>query len=103
MDTISSLQQEMKTEQESFNSLSQQLEGLRDKRTQQYRQISKDLMASQSRLTLLMNRSMQCFSQVKIKKEFFCVHELTFVLDATFVQTMLVINLLLFEKQDSKT
>ncbi|XP_055958179.1 uncharacterized protein LOC126827515 [Patella vulgata] len=64
MDMITGLQKEMAKEQENFNSMSEELKGFKDKNSRQYKQISKDLMSSQTRLTSLMNRSMKCFAQV---------------------------------------
>ncbi|KAL4226512.1 hypothetical protein ACF0H5_014497 [Mactra antiquata] len=62
LETITLLQREMSKEQENFNSLSAELGNLK-KSSGQYKSISKDMTASQGRLTLLMNRSMKCFSQ----------------------------------------
>ncbi|XP_069101485.1 uncharacterized protein [Argopecten irradians] len=62
LDTISMLQKEMAREQSSFNSLSSQLASL-NKNSRQYKQISKEMNASQTKLTMLMNRSMKCFQQ----------------------------------------
>lgn len=64
METISGLQKEMAKEQENFNSLSSELKNFKDRNSRQYKQISKDMVASQHRLTLLMNRSIKCFAQV---------------------------------------
>ncbi|CAG2213614.1 unnamed protein product [Mytilus edulis] len=63
LDTISTLQKEMSKEQENFNSLSAELSSL-NKKSQQYKQISKEMTESQARLTALMDRSMKCFQQV---------------------------------------
>ena len=60
---ITILQREMTREQENFNSLSVDLASVK-KNSGQYKSVSKDMSASQTRLTLLMNRSMKCFSQV---------------------------------------
>ncbi|XP_033746784.1 uncharacterized protein LOC117331917 isoform X2 [Pecten maximus] len=60
--TISLLQKEMAREQASFNLLSSQLATL-NKNSRQYKQISKEMNTSQTRLTMLMNRSMKCFQQ----------------------------------------
>ncbi|XP_053378096.1 uncharacterized protein LOC123530617 isoform X2 [Mercenaria mercenaria] len=62
IDTITVLQKEMSKEQENFNALSGEL-GTLKRNSGQYKSISKDMTASQTRLTLLMNRSMKCFSQ----------------------------------------
>ncbi|XP_060062979.1 uncharacterized protein LOC132543488 [Ylistrum balloti] len=62
LDTISMLQKEMGREQATFNSLSAQLASL-NKNSRQYKQISKEMNTSQTRLTMLMNRSMKCFQQ----------------------------------------
>ncbi|VDH95794.1 Hypothetical predicted protein [Mytilus galloprovincialis] len=62
LDTISTLQKEMSKEQENFNSLSAELPSL-NKKSQQYKQISKEMTESQTRLTALMDRSMKCFQQ----------------------------------------
>ncbi|XP_021342763.1 uncharacterized protein LOC110443095 isoform X2 [Mizuhopecten yessoensis] len=62
LDTISILQKEMSREQASFNSQSAQLATL-NKNSRQYKQISKEMNTSQTRLTMLMNRSMKCFQQ----------------------------------------
>ncbi|XP_063440427.1 uncharacterized protein PF3D7_1120000-like [Mytilus trossulus] len=62
LDTISTLQKEMSKEQENFNSLSAELSSL-NKKSQQYKQISKEMTESQARLTALMDRSMKCFQQ----------------------------------------
>ena len=64
MSVISGLQREMSREQEAFNSLSGELQKNKGRNSRQYKQISKDMVASQQRLTLLMNRSMKCFAQV---------------------------------------
>ena len=64
METITYFQKEMALEQENFNSLTGELQGIRDRNSRQYKQISKEMMKSQTRLTLLMNRSMKCFAQV---------------------------------------
>nr|KAG5704609.1 hypothetical protein BaRGS_031873 [Batillaria attramentaria] len=64
MELISSLQKEMAREQENFNGLTSSLHGLKDRNSRQYKTINRDMMASQTRLTTLMNRSMKCFSQV---------------------------------------
>lgn len=64
MELISSLQREMAKEQENFNGLTSSLQGIRDRSSRQYKTINRDMMASQTRLTTLMNRSMKCFSQV---------------------------------------
>ncbi|XP_059138714.1 mucin-2-like [Physella acuta] len=69
METISSLQKEMAKEQETFNSLSAELQNRKERNSRQSKQISKDLTTSQQRLTLLMNRSMKCFSQIGDIKE----------------------------------
>ena len=61
---ITVLQKEMSREQENFNSLSTDLGGLK-RNSGQYKSVSKDMNASQTRLTMLMNRSMKCFSQVR--------------------------------------
>lgn len=80
MGLISMLQKEMAKEQENFNGLSSALQGLKDRNSRQYKTISRDMMASQGRLTTLMNRSMKCFSMVSFhgndivcfkKKDFF--------------------------------
>ncbi|CAL1539073.1 unnamed protein product, partial [Lymnaea stagnalis] len=63
METISNLQKEMSKEQESFNSLSSELQNRKERNSRQYKQISKDLVSSQQRLTQLMNWSMKCFAQ----------------------------------------
>ena len=60
---ITVLQKEMAKEQETFNSLSADL-GTLKRNSGQYKTVSKDMNASQARLTMLMNRSMKCFSQV---------------------------------------
>ncbi|KAK3103533.1 hypothetical protein FSP39_019920 [Pinctada imbricata] len=62
LDTISVLQKEMSREQENFNSLSSELSSLK-RNSQQYKQIQREMTASQSKLTSLMNRSMKCFQQ----------------------------------------
>ncbi|XP_060557148.1 uncharacterized protein LOC132717647 [Ruditapes philippinarum] len=62
IDTISVLQKEMSREQENFNALSAE-QGSLKKNSGQYKSITKDMTASQTRLTLLMDRSMKCFSQ----------------------------------------
>ncbi|XP_052062428.1 uncharacterized protein LOC127702321 [Mytilus californianus] len=62
LDTISTLQKEMSKEQENFNSLSAEMSSL-NKKSQQYKQISKEVTESQARLTALMDRSMKCFQQ----------------------------------------
>ncbi|KAJ8301655.1 hypothetical protein KUTeg_020642 [Tegillarca granosa] len=62
LEAISSLQKEMTKEQENFNSLGTEL-GALNKNSQQYKQISKEMTQSQSKLTVLMNRSMKCFQQ----------------------------------------
>ncbi|XP_041348280.1 uncharacterized protein LOC121367897 isoform X2 [Gigantopelta aegis] len=63
MEMITYFQKEMAAEQENFNSLCGELQGIRDRNSRQYKQISKEMMKSQNRLTLLMNRSMKCFAQ----------------------------------------
>ncbi|GFO44476.1 hypothetical protein PoB_007098100 [Plakobranchus ocellatus] len=63
MAVISGLQREMSREQEAFNSLSGELQRNKGRNSRQYKQISKDMVGSQQRLTLLMNRSMKCFAQ----------------------------------------
>lgn len=68
MELISTLQKEMAKEQENFNSLSSSLQGLRDRNSRQYKTINRDMMASQTRLTTLMNRSMKCFSQQNVQQ-----------------------------------
>ncbi|KAK6175237.1 hypothetical protein SNE40_013743 [Patella caerulea] len=68
MDMITGLQKEMAKEQENFNSMSEELKGFKDKNSRQYKQISKDLMSSQTRLTSLMNRSMKCFAQQNLQQ-----------------------------------
>lgn len=64
MDTISNLQKEMTKEQENFNSLSAELQNIRERNSRQYKQISKDMLASQQQLKSLMDKSMKCFAQV---------------------------------------
>lgn len=66
LDTISSLQKEMSKEQENFNSLRVELSSL-NKNSRQYKQISKEMTESQTRLTSLMDRSMKCFQQVSYR------------------------------------
>ncbi|ESO89891.1 hypothetical protein LOTGIDRAFT_164585 [Lottia gigantea] len=68
MEAITGLQKEMAKEQENFNSMSEELKGFRDRNSRQYKQISKDLMASQTRLTSLMNKSMKCFAQQNLQQ-----------------------------------
>ncbi|KAI8771623.1 mucin-19 [Biomphalaria glabrata] len=63
METISSLQKEMVKEQENFNSLSGELQNIKERNSRQYKQISKDMVTSQQRLSHLMNWSMKCFAQ----------------------------------------
>ena len=60
---ITLLQREMSREQDNFNSLTADLATLK-RNSGQYRSVSKEMNASQTRLTLLMNRSMKCFNQV---------------------------------------
>lgn len=62
LNTISTLQREMTKEQENFNSMSAELSSL-NKNSRQYKQISKEISSSQTRLTALMDRSMKCFQQ----------------------------------------
>ncbi|KAK3773706.1 hypothetical protein RRG08_001435 [Elysia crispata] len=69
MSVISGLQREMSREQEAFNSLSGELQKNKGRNSRQYKQISKDMVASQQKLTLLMNRSMKCFAQIKTLKD----------------------------------
>ncbi|KAK7493895.1 hypothetical protein BaRGS_00014777, partial [Batillaria attramentaria] len=68
MELISSLQKEMAREQENFNGLTSSLHGLKDRNSRQYKTINRDMMASQTRLTTLMNRSMKCFSQQSVQQ-----------------------------------
>ncbi|RUS74770.1 hypothetical protein EGW08_017468, partial [Elysia chlorotica] len=63
MGVISGLQREMSREQDAFNSLSGELHKNKGRNSHQAKQISRDMVASQQRLTLLMNRSMKCFAQ----------------------------------------
>lgn len=62
---ISVLQKEMSKEQGHFDSLNAERSSLK-KNSGQYKSVSKDMSTSQTRLTLLMNRSMKCFSLVHI-------------------------------------
>ncbi|XP_052781664.1 POTE ankyrin domain family member J-like [Mya arenaria] len=68
MDLITVIQQEMKKEQENFNSLSEELSTLK-RSSGQYKTVSREMTASQARLTLLMDRSMKCFSQQSRKQD----------------------------------
>ncbi|XP_052283896.1 uncharacterized protein LOC127880612 isoform X2 [Dreissena polymorpha] len=62
IETITLIQKEMTREQENFTALGSELSGLK-KTSGQYKSISKEMTASQARLTLLMDRSMKCFNQ----------------------------------------
>lgn len=62
LEIVGVLQKEMSREQENFNSLSSEL-GTLKKNSAQYKSVAKEMTASQAKLTMLMNRSMKCFSQ----------------------------------------
>ncbi|XP_071081658.1 uncharacterized protein [Haliotis cracherodii] len=68
MESISGLQKEMAREQENFNSLNAELQSMKSRNSSQYKSISREMVTSQTRLTLLMNRSMKCFAQQNLQQ-----------------------------------
>lgn len=64
LDIISELQAEMDLEQRNFDGLSQQLSMVTDQASARFKQISQELVESQSRLALLMTRNMHAFDLV---------------------------------------
>ena len=55
---------EMDKEQSNFDSLSAQLDAIKDQACAEFKDISTELIKSQNRLALLMSRSMFCFNMV---------------------------------------
>ena len=56
----------MTAEQEHFNMLSQQV-GQLTQGSPEYDEVAEEIVASQSRLAMLMGRNMKCFTQVYIR------------------------------------
>ena len=65
IDTVILLQKEMTAEQDHFNMLSQQV-GQLTQGSPEYDEVAEEIVASQSRLAMLMGRNMKCFTQVSI-------------------------------------
>lgn len=55
---------EMDKEQSSFDSLSAQIDVIKDQASAEFKDISTELIKSQNRLALLMSRNMFCFNLV---------------------------------------
>ena len=63
IDTVILLQKEMTAEQDHFNMLTQQI-GQLTEGSPEYEEVAEEIVASQSRLAMLMGRNMKCFTQV---------------------------------------
>lgn len=61
---IEQLIMEMDSEQLRFDTLSEKLDKIKDQASSEFRSVSSDLIKSQNKLALLMNRNMYCFNMV---------------------------------------